>query len=95
MFIINKFCINCQHYAPVSKVCGREEAIRHINPVNGKTLYESAIVMRANKDLCGDLGHFYKQLESQPKVSHLERIKNVFKRVREQNRIRDAEEQAA
>jgi hypothetical protein len=92
MFIITKFCINCKHYSPVSKVCGREEAVRHINPVNGKTLYESAVVMRANQILCGEQGKLFEQLEVQPPVGYLERVKNVFKRVREQDRIRDAEQ---
>jgi hypothetical protein len=91
MYIIDKFCINCAHYAPVSKVCGREEAVRHINPVNGQTLYESAVVMRANPLMCGEQGKLFEPQPVQPKVNVLERMKNVFKRVREQDRIRYAE----
>lgn len=89
-FIITKFCIDCKHYSSLTKVCGRTEAVRHINPVNGATLYESAVVMRANPLLCAEQGKLFEQQEIQPKLSVLERIKNVFKRVREQNRVRDA-----
>ena len=89
--ITEKFCIQCKHYAPVSKVCGNSQAIRHINPVSGSTLYESAIVMRADSNQCGYEGKLFDQQDTQHKANMLERIKNVFKRVREQNRIRDAE----
>lgn len=54
MSSISKFCINCASYSARNGACGAAGAVRHVNPVNGKTLYESAEAMRANQNMCGD-----------------------------------------
>ena len=57
MSFTNKFCINCKFYK--NNVCGAEGSLRHVDPVNGHTLYESAIAMRANPLMCGETGEWF------------------------------------
>jgi hypothetical protein len=76
-----RFCINCHHYDTRSNVCGSQQSIRHVNPVSGKTLYESATVMRANQGMCGlDAILFIPRIDAPTGLSRtLQRIKNAFK----------------
>lgn len=53
-----KICVNCDFYSK-SGQCGALGSIRHIDPVTGKILYESASNMRAKEDMCSDEGKWF------------------------------------
>lgn len=55
---MNKFCVKCEHYNKFG-TCGSLGSVRHIDPVTGNTLYESAIAMRANESMCGYDGKWF------------------------------------
>lgn len=56
---MNKFCVNCKYQ--YNDRCGADGSVRHIDPVSGRTLYESTVAMRANKDMCGPGGIWFEK----------------------------------
>ena len=53
-----KICVNCDFYSK-SGQCGALGSIRHIDPVTGHMLYESAVAMRANPNMCAEEGKWF------------------------------------
>lgn len=66
----NKFCKDCKFYRQPR--CGNEGSLRHVDPVDGHTLYESAIAMRANPLMCSEEGIWWTQAD--PPKTWYERI---------------------
>lgn len=58
MSFTNKFCVNCENYSKFGQ-CGSSGSIRHLDPVTGGTLYESAVAMRANPNMCAEEGKWF------------------------------------
>jgi hypothetical protein len=75
----NLFCINCNHFDQRSQLCVSPSSIRHVNPVSGKTFYESATIMRANQSMCGTDATLFVPIDTTVKPSLIQRMLHVFK----------------